>query len=120
MIHVFRNRRELCVRRKQSLSHHSLVGPYAIGFPAIIEFAFVLIRPLFENLVRAVRGSASPIHEKWFFRCGQHLKAVQQNAIYDGLDNDVLLRPGPRVLEGVALLRKCFADVAEGPDRSSN
>ena len=50
----------------------------------------------------------------------QHLKAVQQNAIYDGLDNDVLLRPGPRVLDGVALLRQCFADVAAGRHRSSN
>ena len=38
----------------------------------------------------------------------QHLKAVRDEAVYDGLANDILLRPGPRVLEGVALLKACF------------
>ena len=45
----------------------------------------------------------------------QHLKAVRNGAVYDGLANDILLRPGPRVLEGVALLQTCFR--AEGPNR---
>ena len=35
----------------------------------------------------------------------QHLKAVKNNAVYDGLDNDILLRAGPRVLDGVDLLK---------------
>jgi iron complex transport system substrate-binding protein len=38
----------------------------------------------------------------------QHLKAVRNGAVFDGLANDILLRPGPRVLEGVALLQACF------------
>ncbi len=38
----------------------------------------------------------------------QHLKAVRDQAVYDGLANDILLRPGPRVLEGVALLKRYF------------
>jgi len=40
----------------------------------------------------------------------QHVKAVRNGAVYDGLANDILLRPGPRVLEGVALLQECFQD----------
>jgi iron complex transport system substrate-binding protein len=38
----------------------------------------------------------------------QHINAVRHDAVYDGLSNDVLLRPGPRVLEGVAQLKQCF------------
>ena len=38
----------------------------------------------------------------------QHLNAVRNGAVFDGLANDILLRPGPRVLEGVALLQACF------------
>jgi len=38
----------------------------------------------------------------------QHLQAVKNDAVYDGLNNDVLLRAGPRVLEGVELLKRCF------------
>jgi len=39
----------------------------------------------------------------------QHIKAVHNAAVYDGLANDILLRPGPRVLEGVAQLKQCFS-----------
>ena len=35
------------------------------GVPAVVEFAFVLIRPLLEDVVRSVSGARRPIHEEW-------------------------------------------------------
>lgn len=35
----------------------------------------------------------------------QSVTAVRRNAVYDGFDGDLLLRPGPRTLEGVEELR---------------
>lgn len=37
--------------------------------------------------------------------------AVRNGRVYAGLNNDVVLRPGPRVMEGAALLRKCLHPV---------
>lgn len=36
----------------------------------------------------------------------QHISAVQQKKVFDGFDNSLFLRPGPRVLEGIALMEK--------------
>ncbi len=36
------------------------------------------------------------------------IKAVQNYRVYGGLDNNLILRPGPRVLEGIELLRQCI------------
>lgn len=35
----------------------------------------------------------------------QSVRAVRENAVYDGFPSDLLFRPGPRVLDGVANLR---------------
>lgn len=49
--------------------------------------------------------------------CGRagwkQVAAVRNDAVYGELDNDILLRPGPRVLDGVDLLRKYFVRAAE-------
>ncbi len=36
------------------------------------------------------------------------IKAVRDNRVYGGFDNNLILRPGPRVLEGIAALQTCF------------
>lgn len=40
-------------------------------------------------------------------------KAVRNRRIYSNLDNNVILRPGPRVLDGAAILRKCIRSEKE-------
>jgi len=36
----------------------------------------------------------------------QGISAVQQNRVYDKFDNRLYLRPGPRILEGIAGMKK--------------
>ena len=39
----------------------------------------------------------------------QHLGAIRRGAVHDGFDNNVLLRPGPRVLEGIKAIHESLA-----------
>jgi len=36
----------------------------------------------------------------------EHINAVRNEKVYDHFDNSVFLRPGPRVLEGIAKLQE--------------
>lgn len=38
----------------------------------------------------------------------QHLDAIRRGAVFDGFDNNVVLRPGPRVLEGIKAIREAL------------
>lgn len=42
------------------------------------------------------------------------VKAVQTGRVYDGFDNNLILRPGPRVMEGAEAIRRCLA--GESPE----
>ncbi len=37
----------------------------------------------------------------------EHISAVQNNCVFDELDHDILLRPGPRLLAGLSAMRAC-------------
>lgn len=41
----------------------------------------------------------------------QVMRAIRANRVYGGFDNNLILRPGPRVLEGIAALRQCIKNV---------
>ncbi len=46
----------------------------------------------------------------------EHIRAVKNNRIYDDFDNNIFLRPGPRVLEGIERLSRIID--AAGKERS--
>ncbi len=46
-----------------------------------------------------------------------HINAVQADCVFDGLDNDILLRPGPRLLAGLDAMRACVRQAREGGNR---
>ncbi|OVE73746.1 hypothetical protein BVX94_02985 [bacterium B17] len=41
---------------------------------------------------------------------GQKTNAIKNKKVYDHFDNNIILRPGPRVLEGVKAVKECLAD----------
>lgn len=44
----------------------------------------------------------------------QPLGAIRRGAVHDGFDNNVMLRPGPRVLEGIKAIRAALATGVHG------
>ncbi len=59
-------RRELGVRRYPAKILLMLERALSQRVPAIVEPAFVLVSPLFENVVRPVRGAGRPVQEERF------------------------------------------------------
>ena len=58
-----RPRRELRVRRHDAEALLALEGPLAVGVPAVVELALVLVRPLLGDVVRRVRGARRVVDE---------------------------------------------------------
>lgn len=50
----------------------------------------------------------------------QTIRAVQHGRVYDGFDLDTILRPGPRVLDGVEQLRRVIAEGHQPPAPATN
>ncbi len=57
-------RGELGFRRYPTLRLGAFEDALAIGVPAVIELSFILICPLFGNVVRTVNRTCRPIHEE--------------------------------------------------------
>ena len=59
---------QLRVRRDPSYLFSAFEDTLSALIPAIVELALVLVGPGFGNMMWAVNGSTSPIHEEWLFR----------------------------------------------------
>src|SRR5262245_35370394 len=60
--------------RQDSKFELPLVYMFAVCVPAVIELAFILVRPFFRNVVRGVVGAGRKIQEEWFI--GRYLFAI--------------------------------------------
>ena len=58
----------------------------AIGFPAVVELALVLVGPFLGHMVRRVHGAGAEVHEEGLIR--RHLLGVGDEA--DGLVDQIL------------------------------
>ena len=67
--HRLRPRRQLGVLRNPALLLGALEDALAVGIPAVVELAFVLVGPFLHDLVRSVRGARRPVHQERLVRC---------------------------------------------------
>jgi hypothetical protein len=61
--HGFMARSELGVRRYPAELFGAVDGALAVGVPAVVEFALVLVGPLLGNVVWTVNGAGGPVGE---------------------------------------------------------
>ncbi len=77
---------ELRILRNPAHGFSAGEGALAIFVPAIVELAFVLVGPLFKNLVRTVCGPGCPVHKERLIR----LVGILFAKPLDGILRDVL------------------------------
>ena len=65
---VFGARRQFGVGRNRAKLLLAFEHALAIGVPAVVELALVLVGPLLEDVVRPVDGAGSPVHEERLVR----------------------------------------------------
>jgi hypothetical protein len=56
--------RKLCVFGQYASFFLVLENFFTVGFPTIIKLAFVLVRPLFRNVVRGMHCACTEVHEE--------------------------------------------------------
>jgi iron complex transport system substrate-binding protein len=67
-----------------------------------------------EVIICLYMSDASAMGSSMAARTGwSHISAVAGNRVYGGLNNSAVLRPGPRVLEGIEIIEKCLAEPDE-------
>ena len=60
-------------------------------------------------------ASGNPVREAVMQYPGWHrLQAVKQGHVHDGFDNNLVVRPGPRVMQGLERIRPCIAAATGG------
>ncbi|OVE74859.1 hypothetical protein BVX97_06270 [bacterium E08(2017)] len=57
-------------------------------------------------------SSKAPAKEALIKRPGwQAVNAIKNNKVYDGFENDIMLRPGPRIIEGIMEFKRYIDDI---------
>ena len=109
-------RRELCVGRDPAFVLGVHKGPLAVGVPAVVELARVLVRPFLCDLVRTVDCAGCPIHIEGFVRLNRVLSLQPADCVISEIFGEVialLRRPGRqdagRVAHQVRLVLRGFA-----------
>ena len=79
--HVVGTRREFGIGRNPAKLLLTRKHPLAIDIPAVVEFAFVLVSPFLEDLVRSVRSAWRPIQEERLVRRERLVASQPVNAV---------------------------------------
>jgi iron complex transport system substrate-binding protein len=98
-----------------SFVHDMIEKAGGINITSTLKRSYSRIDPeriIYENPDKIVLAYMKPdswVKENFANRLGwQDIKAVRSKSIYSGIDPDILLRPGPRVAEGLIALYEIF------------
>ena len=97
---------ELGAGRDDAHFELTFVDAFAIGVPAVVELAFVFVRPLGENVMRTVNRAGRPIHQEGFVgRVGLAVVDPRQCLVHHVL-GEVVFRIVVRRLDGVVVFHE--------------